>query len=332
MGERLVDRTYLDRSTSIDNILMDKILPILEKIDNGNITVQRPEGPTDDVLNRLLDLQEKRYEDDTEIVFFTYPDDGTRITINAGDTVLNYRVGTIKDAAGTVSRMSSSLQDQKKEFLRSMAIVGDRDVIIQLDESDKSPVRADVLTGYTFNQFEKLTITATGDTEIAVFACTNPKHSYVYSSEATISVGREEREQIRSDKDSHFTTAIAQNAIEEENLTGLTSDEITITGIAIIADEAKSYRLWFFETDDFQEVDLDNDRFIEFVDFDLTSKAAQIAGTGAYYYAITGLNINYQDIDASNELHVALQNLDAGAKTAGATGEIVFDFAYTPRT
>ena len=327
------DQTFLDRLTHVDNILYDDLLPVLKKLQTGDITVQMSGNEGEDTLQSLLDLAVKRYNDDNEIIFFSYPNDGTRAATDAGETILNFRHGTIKAPDGTVTKMSTSLVMQKKDHLRSLAINCDKDIIIQLDDKDRSPVRADTWHVMTFQQFTELTITTTAtSTNLFCFACTNPKHAYEMAGETTISIGREEREQVKSDKDTHFTTAIAQNAIEEENITGLTSDEITITGISIIADENKSYRLWIFESDDFQEADFDNDCFVEFVDIDLTTNAAQIAGSGAYYYAITGLNINYQDLDGSNELHLALQNLDAGAKTAGAAGEIVFKVAYTPRT
>ena len=332
MVDNLVDAKFADRFTNIDNILVEKLLPVLEKLQTGDIVVQMSGDEGEDTLQRLLDVAVKTYNLDNEIIYFSYPNDGTRSEISTGRTILNYRHGTIKDTSGTITRMSSSLTEQDKPFLRSLAINADKDIVIQLDANDKSPVRADTWHVMTFQQFEQLEITTTETTNIFCYACTNPKHAYEMAGETTISIGREEREQVKSDKDSHFTTAIAQNAIEEENITGLTSDEITITGISIIADENKSYRLWIFESDDFQEADFDNDGFVEFVDIDLTSYGMQIAGTGAYYYAITGLNINYQDLDASNELHLALQNLDAGAKTAGAAGEIVFKITYTPRT
>lgn len=332
MADELVDGTFVDRHTNIDNILVEKLLPVLEKLQTGDITVNLSGEEGEDVLAELLKVTVKQYNDDNEIVYFSYPNDGTRSETAAGKTILNYRHGTIKSPDGTIDRMSSSLTEQDKPFLRSLAINADKDIVIQLDANDMSPVRADTWHVMTFQQFEELSITTTETTNIFGYACTNPKHAYEMAGETTISIGREEREQVKSDKDSHFTTAIAQNTIEEENLNALTANEITITGLSVVADEAKSYRVWLFETDDFQETDLDNDEFIDYIDIDLSADGKQIGGAGAYYAATTGLNINYVDLDESNELHVALQNLDAGAKTAGASGEITLKFTYTPRT
>lgn len=331
MQPEKVDTTFVDRTTKIDNILMEEMLPVLKKLQTGDIVVQMAGTEGEDTLQKLLDIAMQQHIDDTEIIYFTYPNDGGRTTINAGDTTLNYRAGTIKDASGNVTRMSSSLADQKKDFLRSMAIVADKDVVIQLDDKDKSPVRASVLTGYTYNQFQELIITATEDTEVSVFACTNPKHSYVYSAESTISVGREERKQIVSDKDTHFTGAIAQNANEQENLTDLESNDITIVSVGIQSDQALKYRLWFYETDGFDDTNLDDDYFLDFIDLDLVTNDERLGGANQRYFAVHGLNIDYTDRDASNELHVVLENLSATAKNAGATGEVKLQIKYTPR-
>ena len=332
MADELVDSTFIDRRTKIDNILVEKLLPVLERLQTGDIVVQMSGEEGEDTLQKLLDISVKRWNDDMEIIYFTYPNDGTRISTAAGKTVLNYRTGTIKKPDGNVSRMSSSLIEQGKDYLRSLTINADKDIIIQLDSNDMTPIRADTWNVMPYQQFQELTITTTETTNLLCYACTNPKHAYEMASEATVSIGREERNQAKSDKDSHFTGAIIQNAIEEENITGLSADEITITGISIIADEALSYRVWLFETDDFQETDLDNDEFVEFVDLDLSANGARIGATGAYYYAQTNIAIDYEDLDATNELHIALQNLSVAAKTAGATGEVVIKISYTPRT
>ena len=331
-GQSMKDQTIIDRFTNIDNILIDRLIPVLEKLRTGDIIVQTP-GEGEDTLQKLLDISARRYNDDNEIIYFSYPNDGTRAAVDAGETILNFRHGTIKAVDGTITKMSSSLQAQKKDFLRSVAFNADEDVIIQLDDRDKTPVKADTWYGVAYQQFQEMTITTTAaTTNVFAFACTNPKHGVEMIGEVTVSIGREERNQAKSDKDSHFTGAIIQNAIEEENITGLSSDEITITGISIIGDEALSYRVWLFETDDFQETDLDNDEFVEFVDLDLSANGARIGATGAYYYAQTNIAIDYEDLDATNELHIALQNLSAAAKTSGAAGEVVIKISYIPRT
>jgi len=76
---------------------------------------------------------------------------------------------------------------------------------------------------------------------------------------------------IRSDKDVHFTEALVKNASEQENLTGLESDRITITGITLKSKQALRYRLLFFSRDTFTDSDLDDDVFIGAVELDLST-------------------------------------------------------------
>ena len=136
---------------------------------------------------------------------------------------------------------------------------------------------------------------------------------------------------IVSDKDTHFTGAIAQNANEKENLTDLESNDITIVSVGIESDQPLNYRLWIFETDGFEDVDLDADSFMDFVDLDLVTNNVRLGAANQYYYAITDQEINYTDMDETKELHLALENLSATAKNAGATGEVKIQIKYVPR-
>ena len=74
---------------------------------------------------------------------------------------------------------------------------------------------------------------------------------------------------IRSDKDLHFTGALAKNASEQENLEGLKSDRITITQVNIRSEQNLHYQLLFFSKDGFTDSDLDVDSFIGAVDLNL---------------------------------------------------------------
>lgn len=136
---------------------------------------------------------------------------------------------------------------------------------------------------------------------------------------------------INSDKDTHFTGAIAQNAIEEENIAGLVANKIKIVGLSIQSDQQLDYRVIFFGKDTFADADLDVDAFTSEQELDLPSYGWRIAGAGQYYMVVNGLSIDYEDQDGTQELHVALQNLSVTAKGAGATGEVVLRFTYEER-
>lgn len=136
---------------------------------------------------------------------------------------------------------------------------------------------------------------------------------------------------IVTDKDTHFTGAIAQHAVEEEDIEGLKSNKITITKIAILADQNLIFDVLFYGKDSFANADLDLDAFQAFQTVDLATSGKQIAATGKYFLDVSNLAIDYEDKDKSNELHIALCNRSAGAKTAGAAGEVVLMITYIPR-
>ena len=136
---------------------------------------------------------------------------------------------------------------------------------------------------------------------------------------------------LRSDKDNHFTGALATNAKEDENLSGLLGNKIRIVGVALQSDQNLDYRVIFWKKDSFDDTDLDLDRFCGEVELDLPTYGYQIAGANQYYLDMRGLDIDYEDEDETYELHISLMNLSATGKNAGATGEVVIEIYYEPR-
>lgn len=319
----------LDYLTRTDELMVE-MLPMIKKLSSGEVAFKMPQSD-DGTISELIDLIKYQHDKNYEIHFFTYPNTGEVASLGIGDTTLDFKSGTIKDYAGIVTKMSNSLSMLQIDFLRSVAINATKGVVVQLDSKDKILVKSDNWFVGTYQQFTKVIITCTEATDLFLLACTNPEAIIEMVGEPTISVGREERKRIVSDKDTHFTGAIAQNANEKENLTGLESNEITIVSIGIQSDQPLNYRLWIFETDGFDDTDLDADSFMEFVDFDLVTNNVQLGAANQYYFAITELDIDYKDLDETNELHIALENLSATAKNAGATGEVKLQFKYVPR-
>lgn len=139
---------------------------------------------------------------------------------------------------------------------------------------------------------------------------------------------------LSSDKDTHFTGALATNAGEDENITGLKNNAILITGIAVVSDQNLDWDVQFYATDGFDDTDLDTDSFVGVFKF-VAADGDQVAATGPYKYS-TGsssnrfIGIDYYDVDETKELHVKLVNRNATSKNAGATGEVVVTFSYLP--
>lgn len=142
---------------------------------------------------------------------------------------------------------------------------------------------------------------------------------------------------IRTDKDSHFTGAIAQFAAEEENI-GFPTDwatvgiqKVQIESLTLISDQALSYDIQFYSKDTFANTDIDSDKFVKTFKF-VQGDGIQRAGANQYYYDISpdSLPYTYIDEDNSSEFHIALINRSATAKNAGATGEVTLIINAVP--
>ena len=150
--------------------------------------------------------------------------------------------------------------------------------------------------------------------------------------ETTTSAERQTFYIVRSDKDLHFTGALAQYAKEDENLTGLITNKIGINSISIQSDQRLKFKLLFWSKDIFDDTDIDLDKYVGDVDLDLTVYGYQIDGSNQWYMSTTGILLDYIDEDETNELHVSLMNMGGTGKTAGSSGEVVLEFTYSPRT
>jgi len=137
---------------------------------------------------------------------------------------------------------------------------------------------------------------------------------------------------LRSDKDVNFTGALATNAIEQEDITGLSSNKIVIRRVTIQSDQNLNYVLMFWATDGNVDTDLDLDFFLGEIEIS-PAMYRRIAGANQYYADIAlPEGFQYQDDDGTRELHVGLLNLDATSKNAGATGEVVAEIFYEEAT
>jgi len=107
--------------------------------------------------------------------------------------------------------------------------------------------------------------------------------------------------------------------------------KVRILDIAIQADQKLNFWLMFWRKNTFNNIDLDVDAFIGMVQLDLATFGKQMGGAGQYYMSIEDVNLDYEDEDETNELHVSLYNADAVPKNAGATGEISVFIKYELR-
>ena len=141
------------------------------------------------------------------------------------------------------------------------------------------------------------------------------------------------RRVLRSDKDTHFTGGLAQNASEDENIAipgyssavlGSGAVRFFVREIRIISDQNLIWEVQLFAKDTFGTSDADTDSFLGAHQF-AVADGVQNDGAGFFYYSAVGLDLFYHDADDTGEFHITLVNRSAGAKNAGATGEIVVE-------
>lgn len=274
--------------------------------------------------------------------YIMYPASGGTKTVDTADNnkdlELNFFDGTVllpdntKKKYPNLSATSEPLKsyggrtNKKLKWLRSLVIYASEDVKVTLDEK---AAQTQIYGGNTHvlvhQRFQKVIITLDRRTRLAVAVSTHPDG--VRRMEQAVEV----HATITSSKDDHFTGSIIQNAKEDENLTGLLSNKITITGVSLQSDQSLNYRVLLYETDGFDDTDLDKDHFVEHIELDLGGDGFQIAATNQYHFALTNLGVDYEDKDGTKELHVALQNKSATTKNAGSTGEVKLKFKYIPK-
>lgn len=133
-----------------------------------------------------------------------------------------------------------------------------------------------------------------------------------------------DRPLLSIDGNTYFTDALITGASENENIT-ITGDSIKVTNVTIYSIQSLNYRLWFYTKDTFGVNDI-----IGYVDLDLVTSGVTkvIAATTYYVYSVVDADIPYEDLDASLELHLQLENRSVVAKNAGATGKVQLTLAY----
>lgn len=141
---------------------------------------------------------------------------------------------------------------------------------------------------------------------------------------------------VRSDKDSHFAGAIAQNAGEDESLSlpaclaGINGNARgSVRSLTIISDQNLAWEVNVWRSATHGTADIDTDKWLGRWTF-TAADGVQLAGSGSYLYYVDGLDIAYIDADNSGKLHLTLTNRSASAKNAGATGEVIVDIRMQP--
>ena len=125
-------------------------------------------------IRNLLEAAEDRVID---VFFVTLPEAGGTRTFYTGTTRIDYAAGTIVNPDGSVNQISRKLDDvQNKSVMHSISIFAEgAEIMFALDGSGKQTVQQQFLFQLPYVTFTKIQIICTEDTEVNLFACTNPQ-------------------------------------------------------------------------------------------------------------------------------------------------------------
>ena len=141
---------------------------------------------------------------------------------------------------------------------------------------------------------------------------------------------------VDSVETTHFTGALAQNAMELESL-DFPSDwgtiglgECIIESVTIQSKQGLAWDVWVYSSSDGASATLSDDKFVDGFKFPVNTN--QIAGANQYYYLSPDNNvaIPYFDEDRSAKIHIGLINRSATAKLAGVTGQVKIRLMVRP--
>jgi hypothetical protein len=105
--------------------------------------------------------------------YFTYPRDGTKKTVGAGVTQLDFWEGVVTLPDNTEEPISDKLEAYgDDEYIRSFQVDTNQDIKIWLDDFGKKPIDKDDIHLEAYQHFRRLYIETTEDTEFHVWAST----------------------------------------------------------------------------------------------------------------------------------------------------------------
>ena len=156
---------FIDKLTNMDELLREILVAI-----RGQDISSKGMG-----VSSLVTLAKEKQARELRIVFFTYPYDGTQVTLSAGITEIDFQAGTVKDTSGAVTNLQHSLNSEAKDFLRSLYVNTDKPIKVQLDSGDIIFCDAEKDLQATYMEFTKLKITTVETTYLSLLACTNPE-------------------------------------------------------------------------------------------------------------------------------------------------------------
>lgn len=129
-----------------------------------------------DVLKKIYKINETwEKRETTDIVFFTLPENGGVRTFAIGTTKINFKTGVIINPDFTQERMNRTLNMASQEWLHSISVDSNQDIKLKILPNSVRSVDAYFSTQIPYLNYNEIEITCTAETNIKVFACTNPE-------------------------------------------------------------------------------------------------------------------------------------------------------------
>lgn len=154
---------------------------------------------------------------------------------------------------------------------------------------------------------------------------------------------------VRTNPATQFRATLAQNAALTLNLTmppagSVAGDGFVDAGLAagstvrgrlkaigLISVENLAWEVWLWSRDLYQAGVLLSGTLAPLGRWSfVTGDGARIAATGAYYYYKEGLDVAYEDLDRTGEVHLMLVNRSASGKSADDAGAVQVQLAFEP--
>lgn len=154
---------------------------------------------------------------------------------------------------------------------------------------------------------------------------------------------------VRTNPATQFIGGLAQNAAATLNmamaegtedaglgyldagLAALPTVQARLRSIVIQSRQNLDWEVWLWHTDAFNASPTDPALNAPCGFYSFTAASAkQIAAAGLYLYYVSGLDLFYEDLDRTSELHLMLVNRNAVAKSADAAGAIGLQLNFEP--
>jgi len=128
-----------------------------------------------DNLTQIKFIEQARNVRDNNIYFFTVPENGGTRTFTAGTTKVDFITGTIINPNGNTEKLQQSLSQYQLEFVHSLSIDTNQDIVLRINDSPKRTISSGFSTQIPWLTYNFIEITCTTNTNIVLFACTNPQ-------------------------------------------------------------------------------------------------------------------------------------------------------------